>query len=112
MPTDPTLDPTLRSWVASAHADGTDFPLQNLPLGAFTSGLAPRVGVAIGDDVLDLRAARDQGHLDGLDARLVEAAGAETLNALFALGRPALSAQSAFRVSRPSDGGQSITTRS
>ncbi|MBP7551234.1 MAG: fumarylacetoacetase [Gemmatimonadaceae bacterium] len=96
MPTDPTfdptLDPTLRSRVASAHADGTDFPLQNLPLGAFTAGLAPRVGVAIGDEVLDLRAARDRGHLDGLDARLVEAAGAETLNALFALGRPALSA--------------------
>lgn len=92
MSTDETLDPALRSWVASAHTAGTDFPIQNLPLGAFTAGIVPRVGVAIGEMILDLRAARDGGHLDGLDARLVDAAGATTLNALFSLGRPALTA--------------------
>jgi fumarylacetoacetase len=50
-----THDPARRSWVASADAPGSDFPIQNLPYGVFTvSGGAPRVGVAIGDAVLDL----------------------------------------------------------
>src|ERR1700758_2038381 len=47
-------DPKLRSFIA---VDPTsDFPIQNLPYGVFSSkdGLAPRVGVAIGDYVLDL----------------------------------------------------------
>ncbi len=47
-------DPTLRSFI---DVDPTsDFPIQNLPYGVFSSkdGLAPRVGVAIGDYVLDL----------------------------------------------------------
>ena len=30
-----THDPQLRSWVESAHAPGTDFPIQNLPFGVF-----------------------------------------------------------------------------
>ena len=50
-----THDPARRSWVASANAAGSDFPIQNLPYGVFSaSGSAPRVGVAIGDAVLDL----------------------------------------------------------
>ncbi len=28
-----THDPAARSWLASANAAGTDFPIQNLPLG-------------------------------------------------------------------------------
>jgi fumarylacetoacetase len=59
-----THDPALRSWVASANADGTDFPIQNLPYGRFRrtgSGEAWRIGVAIGDQVLDLRAADAAG---------------------------------------------------
>jgi len=91
MPTDPTLGPALRSWVASAHDARTDFPVQNLPFGAFTVDGSDRVGVAIGDRVLDLRAARDDGHLDGLDVGIIAAAGEATLNGLFALGRPAMS---------------------
>jgi fumarylacetoacetase len=54
-----THDPKLRSWVASANEAGTDFPIQNLPLGRFRaagSSEAFRIGVAIGDQVLDLRA--------------------------------------------------------
>lgn len=55
---DATHDPARRSWVASANAPGADFPIQNLPLGVFSAGLAgPRCGVAIGDQILDLRAA-------------------------------------------------------
>ncbi len=91
MPLDQTHDPALRSWVESAHAPGSDFPVQNLPLGVFsTDGDAARPGFAIGDRVLDLRRARDGGHLDGLAEAIAPALSASTLNALFALGRPAL----------------------
>ena len=54
-----THDPQLRSWVASANRAGCDFPIQNLPYGRFRpagSGEAFRIGVAIGDQVLDLKA--------------------------------------------------------
>jgi len=48
-------DPKLRSFIPVDAA--SDFPIQNLPYGVFSAardGLAPRVGVAIGDYVLDL----------------------------------------------------------
>ncbi len=60
---DPTLDPTLRSWVASANRPGTDFPAQNLPYARFRrrgKGEPWRIGVAIGDQVVDLARAREQ----------------------------------------------------
>ena len=60
---DETHDPSLRSWVASANNAGTDFPIQNLPLGRFRrkgSEEPWRFGVAIGDQVLDLRLAAEQ----------------------------------------------------
>ena len=90
MPLDLTHDATLRSWVESANAPGTDFPVQNLPLGIFSDGDQVRPGVAIGDRVLDLRQARDGGHLDAPTPALASALGARTLNPLFALGRPAM----------------------
>lgn len=55
-----THDPKLKSWVASANKVGCDFPIQNLPFGRFRqTGIQGgwRIGVAIGDRVLDLRAA-------------------------------------------------------
>lgn len=57
-----THDPDLRSWVPSANDPATDFPIQNLPFGRFQVPGAPvergmRIGIAIGDQVLDLRAA-------------------------------------------------------
>ncbi len=64
---DATHDPKLRSWVASANVAGTDFPIQNLPLGRFRRRPGEgqmaeplRFGVAIGDQVLDLRLAASQ----------------------------------------------------
>jgi fumarylacetoacetase len=63
MQIDATHDPALRSWVDSANADDSDFPIQNLPFGRFRragSSEAWRIGVAIGDQVLDLRDAREQ----------------------------------------------------
>jgi fumarylacetoacetase len=56
---DETHDGTIKSWVDSANGH-TDFPLQNLPLGVFAPASAPndpRIGIAIGDYVLDVRAA-------------------------------------------------------
>jgi fumarylacetoacetase len=58
---DATHDPALRSWVTSANEAGSDFPIQNLPFGRFREsgrGGDLRIGVAIGDQVLDLRAAK------------------------------------------------------
>lgn len=79
-----THDPARRSFVPGAQADGTDFPLQNLPFGVFRAdGTEARCGVAIGDQVLDLRAAVDAGLLDEAALR------APTLNPLLALGNGA-----------------------
>jgi fumarylacetoacetase len=51
-------DPARTSWVESAQ--GSDFPIQNLPLGIFSDGPGGRrPGVAIGDFVLDLAAIGD-----------------------------------------------------
>ena len=88
-------DPQLRSWVERANLPGTDFPIQNLPLGVFRRGLTPeppRVGVAIGDAVLDLRLAHRAGLLEGEAGAAGEACAGPTLNALMALGPPAWSA--------------------
>jgi len=41
--------------------EGTPFPLANLPYGLFTTGDGARVGVAIGDHILDLTAAEEVG---------------------------------------------------
>ena len=50
-----THEPRQRSWVAAANAKDADFPIQNLPFGVFSVGqTAPRGGVAIGDQILDL----------------------------------------------------------
>ena len=78
---DETLDPSLQSWVDSANDDGTDFPLQNLPYGRFRlpGEDAWRLGVAIGDRVLDLRAA---GWLDHADMARLLALPAEGRRAL------------------------------
>jgi len=83
-----THDPKLRSWVASANEAGSDFPIQNLPFGRFRaagSTEAFRIGVAIGDQVLDLRAA---GLVDSDDMNALMAAGTQERQAL----RAALSA--------------------
>ncbi len=72
---DATHDVALQSWVDSANDPATDFPLQNLPFGRYRThaGGAWRVGVAIGDQVLDICAAglvpdSDMQSIMGLDA--------------------------------------------
>jgi fumarylacetoacetase len=90
-----THDPDLRSWVGAANTPGTDFPIQNLPFGVFrrTGTEQPlRIGVAIGDQILDLSAARTVGELSALPAPTLDALGASSLNALMGLGNRAWSA--------------------
>jgi fumarylacetoacetase len=86
-----THDPARRSLVERANEPTCDFPIQNLPFGVFRSaGSAPRVGVAIGDQVLDVAAAGDA--FDGLAAEAARACAAPPLNHLMALGPRACSA--------------------
>src|SRR5690348_5061617 len=83
-----THDPSLQSWVDSANA-ASGFPIQNLPFASFRragSNDSFRLGVAIGDQVLDLSLARR--HLRG---DWGEALAAPTLNPLMALGPDAAS---------------------
>ena len=90
-----THDPALQSWVPSAQAAGSDFPLQNLPFASFRrqgSQQAWRGGVAIGDQIVDLQALAASGSLSGDAQRAAEAGAQESLNALMALGPQAWSA--------------------
>ena len=99
---DDTHDPGLRSWVDSANAAATDFPIQNLPLGVFrrrNSRESPRIGIAIGDQILDLARCAKATLLDGLSEPVKEAASAPQLNRLMALG-PGAAAELRSRVSR------------
>ncbi|MFG6582049.1 fumarylacetoacetase [Sulfitobacter sp. 1A12779] len=52
----------MTSWVESANSATTDFPLNNLPYGVFsTNQLEARCGVAIGDMILDMAALEEEG---------------------------------------------------
>ena len=80
---DETHDPKRTSWVESANGH-PDFPIQNLPLGVFSRpGAEPRIGVAIGDQILDLRGLGEAGLLDD---RWLGALMRPTLNEWFAHG--------------------------
>jgi len=82
-------DPTLTSWVAQANEPGSDFPIQNLPFAVFRRkgcDEAFRVGVAIGDQIVDLGAAAGSGVFSGEAAFAAAACGDASLNRLMAMG--------------------------
>src|SRR3977135_2069146 len=88
-----THDPARRSWVASANRPGCDFPIQNLPFGAFRArhdNSGPAIGVAIGDQIFAVGAAAPA--FDGLAQQAAAACAAPDLNDLMGLGPPAWSA--------------------
>ena len=59
-------NPDLTSWVEVS--ENSHFPIQNLPFGIFRhDGAAPRVGIAIGEFVLDLHALNLHGFLSSFD---------------------------------------------
>jgi fumarylacetoacetase len=78
---DDTHDARLESWVASANDPATEFPIQNLPLGRFRQGAQQpwRLGVAIGDQIVDLQQA---GLVPSPDANRLIGAGADARRAL------------------------------
>jgi fumarylacetoacetase len=87
--TDATHDPGLKSWVESANGGDTDFPIQNLPYGRFRrrgEDQPWRIGVAIGDQVLDLKLAEAQCPWGEGVSELLAPLAAGDLNAFMALG--------------------------
>jgi fumarylacetoacetase len=85
---DETHDRNLRSWVDSANDPEGDFPIQNLPLGVFRGAEpdTPRIGVRIGERLLDLHACAG---LELLPRELAEALQRTSLNQLMGMGREA-----------------------
>ncbi|HEX6433688.1 MAG TPA: fumarylacetoacetase [Gemmatimonadales bacterium] len=82
-----THDPALTSWVTSAQGH-PDFPIQNLPLGIFRrrgTSDAPTVGVAIGDQILDLAASAATVGVP--TAPLADLCAEPSLNRLMAAGK-------------------------
>jgi fumarylacetoacetase len=86
-------DPKLRSFIDVAPT--SDFPIQNLPYGVFSArGLAPRIGVAIGDHILDLWELQQDGRLKVEPGTFA----LPSLNAFMALG-PKVWSQTRARIS-------------
>lgn len=78
-------DPSLKSWIEVA--EDSDFPIQNLPFGIFkTASISPRVGVAIGSKVLDLKTLHVLGYLENLPFQLSDF-DRDDLNALLSYGK-------------------------
>ncbi len=71
-------------------APDSHFPIQNLPFGIFKPSTgAARVGVAIGEFVLDLSVLEECGHFRSAEFASAPVFSADALNAFLALGRPA-----------------------
>src|SRR4051794_1335922 len=86
MATNETHDASRVSWLASAN-NHPEFPIQNLPFGVFRrkgSGEAGRVGVALGDQIVDVSAVASV--FTGAAAPAAAACAAAHLNDLMALG--------------------------
>ncbi len=83
---DPTLDPALRSFIDVPA--GSDFPIQNLPYGVFSPSEEdePRIGIAIGDYVLDLFELEEHGLFDGPELGATFVFSQPTLNGLMSMG--------------------------
>jgi fumarylacetoacetase len=81
-------NPALKSWVAVP--ENSDFSIQNLPFGIFkTANLTPRVGVRIGDSVLDLKTLFVLGYLENLPFELSDF-DSEYLNPMMKKGKLAV----------------------
>jgi len=87
---DETHDAKVQSWVESANLADADFPVQNLPFGVFHgrgAGSRAKVGVAIGDRILDIHSWLGHAYLAEEKLRsAANACAADSLNPLMALG--------------------------
>lgn len=78
------------SWVGGADDVGTDFPLANLPMGVVAGeGRGSRIGVRIGNFILDCRELVESGAAGRLDKTVAGALTSMTLNNYMALGADA-----------------------
>ena len=69
---------------------GSHFPIQNLPFGIFQPNAGkPRVGVAIGDLIVDLSVLEELNHFRSPEFQDGEVFSGDSLNGFLALGRPA-----------------------
>ena len=78
-------DAKLKSWVEVPK--GSDFPIQNLPFGIFSTGTRnKRAGIAIGNQIVDLSELAKRGYLDipGIDTAVFSN---DILNAFLEVGR-------------------------
>jgi len=90
VPLNETHDLARQSWVASANTGTTDFALQNLPFGRFRrAGESWCIGVAIGDQILDLRQAAQTAVWSADVQQCLQPLAAGDLNAFMALGADA-----------------------
>ena len=81
-----THDPARKSWIETANAANTDFPIQNLPFGVFTApGRDARGGVAIGDMIFDIKAALEAGLYSSAATEVAKAASLPALNTFMAM---------------------------
>ena len=85
-PLNETHDPQAKSWVASANTAETPFPIQNLPFGVYRiNGSDTRIGIAIGDKLLDLHSAVEAGLFKHVSSATQTACRSHHLNALLSL---------------------------
>jgi fumarylacetoacetase len=79
-------DPKLQSWVDVPK--NSDFPIQNLPFGIFSKGKAsPRVGVAIGEHILDLSVLAENGYFENIAIDDISVFYEDKLNPFVELGK-------------------------
>ncbi len=84
-----TTDPKLQSWIEGANEKGAAFPIQALPWTAFRrrgSEESLRLGVPIGDRLLELKKCVEAGLLRGIDTRIGASLCGSDLNELMAMG--------------------------
>jgi fumarylacetoacetase len=87
-----THDQNIHSWLESANRPDTDFPLQNLPVCKFIAGNDVRIGIAVGDHILDFEAFYNTALAEGFEKIDLELASSprvrEAVVSAFAAGAP------------------------
>lgn len=85
-----THNPALNSWVESANNENCDFPIQNLPFASFkrkSDSEEFRGGVAIGNQIVDLKALHALNVFEGDAQAALAACTKEQLNDFMAMGK-------------------------
>ena len=86
---DETTDPNLKSFIPVS--EDSHFPIQNLPYGVFqrSDDEKPRIGVAIGEYILDLSILEKEGFFNDTSLSETHVFSRSTLNDFMALGKKA-----------------------